>query len=196
MLTLVQHLSDDTFTIGPPVKKKQIDLTLDYLTMYMARPSNSVLVSMYILTGDIFSQFVSRLISQCEQLTSFLIHSYQKHVSGLRVVMETADHMTIDEDYLTRDDFSLHKMIIAMTSVGKVVFHCTGSHRVTIHNNCSKLTNKTELTNRMPFYENKPKFSDCKNYEDMPKLVDCCQLTVVWPWLQRKPCDICACIDN
>ena len=43
-------------------------------------------------------------------------------MTGLRVVMETADHMTIDEDYLTRDEFSLHKMIIAVTRVGKVLF--------------------------------------------------------------------------
>ena len=50
------------------------------------------------------------------------MHSYHKYMTGLRVVMETADHMTIDEDYLTRDEFSLHKMIIAVTRVGKVVF--------------------------------------------------------------------------
>ena len=85
---------------------------ISYLLMYVFIP----------LLGDIFSQFISRLVSQCEQFSTFLIHSYHKYMTGLRVVMETADHMTIDEDYLTRDEFSLHKMIIAVTRVGKVLF--------------------------------------------------------------------------
>lgn len=74
----------------------------------------------HLTPGDIFSQFIGRLVSQVEQVVTFILHAYQKYSTGLRVVMETADHVTMDEDYLTRDEFSLHKMIVAVTDVGKV----------------------------------------------------------------------------
>jgi hypothetical protein len=34
--------------------------------------------------------------------------------------LEPTSDDVLDEDYLTRDDFNLHKMIVAITSPGKV----------------------------------------------------------------------------
>lgn len=65
---------------------------------------------------------MSRLVSQFQQMSSFLVHSYHRYVLGMRLIIETEDHTHLDEDYLTRDDFNLHKMIVAVSTAGKVIY--------------------------------------------------------------------------
>jgi len=76
------------------------------------------------VVDNVLTQFIGRITAQVQQLTSFLVHSYHKYMVGLRVVVETDDHFAMDEDYLTRDEFSLHKIIVAASNVGKVSEFC------------------------------------------------------------------------
>lgn len=69
---------------------------------------------------SVATQLVTRITSQLQQLSAFFTHTYSKYVTGLRVVMETEDHTRLDEDYLTRDEFGLHKILVAVSKSGKV----------------------------------------------------------------------------
>jgi len=78
-------------------------------------------IQWFLSVADSFvSQFFGRLLTQASQVSSFCVHAYHKYVTGLRVIAETEDHTSLDEDYLTRDEFSLHKMIVVVSNVAKV----------------------------------------------------------------------------
>lgn len=77
-------------------------------------------LSRIIFVEGLLSQLIGRVIAQFQQIHSFALHAYHKYVTGLRVVLQTEDQTNLDEDYLTRDEFNLHKMIIAVSKTSKV----------------------------------------------------------------------------
>ena len=100
-----------TFSIRSAVK---------WTSRVVDQSSLSIYLLLLNILDTLIGQFVGRLVTQFQQLSSFLLHAYHKYASGLRVVMETPNHVALDEDYMTRDEFNLHKIVVAVTNVGKV----------------------------------------------------------------------------
>ena len=96
------------------------DVAVKWTSRVVDQSLHSIYLLLLNILDNLIGQFVGRLVTQFQQLSSFLLHAYHKYASGLRVVMETPNHVALDEDYMTRDEFNLHKIVVAVTNVGKV----------------------------------------------------------------------------
>lgn len=67
---------------------------------------------MYI--AGAFSMFVRRLLSQLQQLRTLI-------ATVLGLIESPSSETTRTKSNLVRDQFGLHKIIVAVTSVGKVI---------------------------------------------------------------------------
>ena len=75
-----------------------------------------------ILSADILAMFVKRFTSQFDQLKQliFKLKAMLKTPRHHHHLTEDEEEEEEDEDYLTRDNFNIHKMIVATTAAGKV----------------------------------------------------------------------------
>ena len=82
-----------------------------------------------ILSADILAMFVKRFTSQFDQLKQliFKLKAMLKTPRHHHHLTEDEEEEEEDEDYLTRDNFNIHKMIVATTAAGKVWQDNTGN---------------------------------------------------------------------
>ncbi|ELU06819.1 hypothetical protein CAPTEDRAFT_171523 [Capitella teleta] len=81
--------------------------------------------------NDLLSMFVRRFTTQFQQVQAFILqlrqrlkavrhHHHHHQVEEAEVEQDEEEEEEDEEEYLTRDDFNLHKMIVAVTSCGKI----------------------------------------------------------------------------
>ncbi|XP_013409710.1 ER membrane protein complex subunit 1-like isoform X1 [Lingula anatina] len=73
-----------------------------------------------VISDDIGTKFVKRLTTQLSQVKSFVVHLQQQLLKGPRHQYLEEDNEFNEDEELTRDEFSINKMIVAVTAPGKL----------------------------------------------------------------------------